>query len=217
MAEFSQVRRSLRFDAAHRTVGVSGIAAPSRSLDHTESESAGTPKRVLLVSNSNDGRDAATIAAFQRILLDRRDLWCERVDMPTAERESLAEGDCAIVFGRGLQIVSHWSAFDPEAADGFEEADRVSAKIELGNAARWHPVLQGVRPFILHNGTPSTACLRMNTTNLLIHRAAGKVIPIAWARHGEHRAVCTSLGREEDFQHPEFVRLLLNALDWVTR
>lgn len=157
--------------------------------------------RVLLVSGS--GGDRAALAAFERILQDGRDVWCERVDLTTAEREGLAGADCAVVFGRGLQIIGHWSAFDADAADDFQEGDCTAARVELGNAARWHPVLKGVGPFVL-KGVPTIDCLRMDTTNLLIQRTAERVVPIVWARHGERRAVCTSLGRADDFRQPEF-------------
>jgi hypothetical protein len=228
MAEYSQVRRILRMHPAHRTVGVSGVAPSFRPCCRTDrlldAEPAAAPLRVLLVSGCNNCRHDAALAAFERILLDRRDVRCERVDLASAGRKGLADADCAVLFGRGLQIVGHWSAFEADAADGsqiaedgFQAGDPTATRVEVAGAARWHPVLDGVGPFISRHGVSAVAHPRMNATYLLIRRLADRVAPVAWTRHGENRAVCTSLGCAEDFGQPEFVRLLLNALDWVRR
>ena len=235
MASFPQVRRILRMHSAHRTVGVSGLASSFRPCCWTEpllaAEPPAAPMRVLLVSGFNDCCKHAALAAFERILLDRRDVRCEYVDLAAAETEGLADADCAVVFGRGLQIVGDWSAFDADAGTVpiFVSAkmglspltpragDRTAMKVEVADAARWHPVLDGVGPFVSRDGIRAIGHLRANTTYLLIRRLADRVEPVAWVRHGDRRAVCTSLGCADDFGQPEFVRLVLNALDWVRR
>lgn len=221
MADSTQTRRILRMHAAHRTVGVSGIASSfrpcSRVEPHPTAEPDAATMRVSLVSCFNDGRSRAAIAAFERILLKTHNVDCERVDLASVEMTGLGDADCAIVFGRGLQIVGQWSAFDADdiTEEGLVEHDHGTMNVELAAAARWHPVLDGVRPFSCRSGLPHVAHVRMDTTNLLIGRRAGSIVPIAWTRHGDERAFCTVLGDFEDFGHSEFVRLLLNAIEWV--
>jgi hypothetical protein len=235
MANFSQVRRILRLHPAHRTVGISGVASSFRPCYQFEPpsaiEPASAPMRVLLVSDFSDHRTDVALTAFERILLDRRNVRCRRVDLASADRKHPAGADCAVVFGLGLQIIGHWTAFkaDAETAPVFAAAkagqpplmsqtgDRTAMKIEVADAARWHPVLDGVGPFIASHGIDAEARPHMNSTYLLIRRMADRVVPVAWARHGENRAVHTLLGHAEDFRQPEFTRLLLNALDWVRR
>jgi hypothetical protein len=96
-----------------------------------------------------------------------------------------------------------------------QAGDLTAMKIELSNAARWHPVLDGVGPFISHHVAFAEIHPHKNSTYLLIRRTADQVVPVAWARHGENRAVYTLLDHSEDFRQPEFVRLLLNAIEWV--
>jgi hypothetical protein len=223
MADIPQVRRILRMHAAHRTVGVWGVSSPFRSSCRSEpllaAEPAAATMRVLLAPAFDDGRNHAALAAFERILLGGRRVRCERVDLADVEMALLADADCAVVFGRCLQIVGRWSAFDADADAVAESADRDSgcaaAKIELSDAACWHPVLDGVGPFVSRIGVPALARLCMNATSLLIARLSNKVVPVVWARHGDNRAVCTSLSNAEDLRQPQLARLLQNAIDWV--
>jgi hypothetical protein len=237
MASFSQDRRILRVHPAHRTVGVSGVASSFRPCGLSEplfaAEPAAEPMRILLVSGRDDGRNRAALAAFEQTVLGARNVQCERVDLAVAERKGLADADCAVVFGRGLQIVGHWSAFDADAIAGNvpvltsakmglsalapQDNDRTATNVEIAGAACWHPVLDGVGPFVSRNVASTIAHRRTNTTYLLIVRSADRVMPVAWARDGDDRAVCTLLGHAEDFGQPEFVRLLQNALEWVRR
>jgi len=99
----------------------------------------------------------------------------------------------------------------------FQDNNRTATRIEVADAARWHPVLDGVGPFVSRNIVSTIAHPRGNTTCLLIGRLADGIVPVAWARHGDKRAVCTLLGDAEDFGQSEFVRLLQNALEWVRR
>jgi len=221
MADFSQARRILHMHPAHCTVGVSGVASsfrPCRPVERPSSdEPAAALMRVSLVSRMTDNRRVAAMAAFERILAENGDVQCDRVDLASAEREGLANADCAVVFGRGLQIVGRWSAFDADAIEdgGFEEDDGFETEVEIAAAARWHPVVDGVGPFIARNGFSHFPHLHRNVTHLLVRKWAGRVFPVAWACQGDGRAFCTLLGHPEDFRRREFVWLLLNALEWV--
>jgi hypothetical protein len=239
MADFSKVRRILRVHAAHRTVGVSGFASPYGLCRRAESTSAFDreiePVRVMLISDRADRCDHAAVAAFERILLGKPNVECLRAPLATAETRGLVGADGAVVFGRCLQIVGHWSAFDtdmaaetgavPTLAPTKKElsplpprnANCGTTRVELAGAARWHPLLDGVGPFSVPGGAPAAANLRREAAVLLVTRLADGIVPMAWSRHGDHRAVCTLLGRVGDFEQPRFVRLLMNAIEWVRR
>jgi hypothetical protein len=239
MSDSSKVRRILRVHSAHRTVGVSGLALPYGSCRRSERPSAFEPEiepvRVMLVSDLADRCDHAALAAFERILLGRCNVECLRAPLAVAEVRGLAGADCAVVFGRCLQIVGHWSAFDTDAAAETgtvptlapakmglsplppRDANCGTTRVELADAARWHPLLDGVGPFTVSGGASAAANLRREAAILLVTRLADGIVPVAWSRHGDHRAVCTLLGRAEDFEQPRFVRLLMNAIEWVSR
>jgi hypothetical protein len=237
MSDFSKVRRILRVHPAHRTIGVSGLALPYGSSRRSEPPSAFEPEiepvRVMLVSDLADRRDHAALAAFEQILLGRHDVECFRAPLAIAGTCELGGADCAVVFGRCLQIVGHWSALDANAArqagtgsmsssaqtgwPAFQacDTDRAAMRVEVADAARWHPLLDGVGPFSVPGGAPAAADLRRDAAILLVARLVDEIVPVAWSRYGDHRAVCTLLGRAEDFEQPRFVRLLMNAIEWV--
>jgi hypothetical protein len=228
MSEFPKVRRILRVHAAHRTVGVSGVASPlcarSRCEPFSTTEPETQPLTVLLVSTSDDDLSRAALAAFERILVGRDNVRCERADLALAKSRGLAHCDCAVVsVGGRLQVIGHWSAYDAEGVseqDARESAYRSgdkATKIEIADAARWHPLLDGVGPFTVPRSMPTVAISPANATPLLVTRSSGGTTPIAWAQHSDSRAIYTSLGHVEDLGRPDFVRLLLNATEWVRR
>ena len=216
----------------------------------------GTPAGFAGFARS-DGRNHAALAAFEQILREDRKVRCDRVDLKTAQTKGLADADCAVVFGRGLQIVSDWSSIETDVVAGTvpifvsakmglslappHDADRgtvpifVSAKMGLSLQRRltmptsclprskWPLRPAGIR---CSTGSvrffPAATCPPLPIGQSMqricsIRRCADGVAPAAWARDGDKRAFCTLLGHAEDFRRPEFVRLLLNAIEWVGR
>ena len=223
MADSSQVRRILYMHPAHRTVGVSGIASSfrqDRPADRPDAdELAAVPLRVLLLSHARDDRGHAALTAFERILAARGDMRCNRIDLAAAKAGDLFDADCVVAFGRGIQIVGRWSASDANAIEDavFEEAEGFEIEVEIAAAARWHPAVEGVGPFVARKGFSCPPHIPANAAPLLVRRWAGRVYPVAWARQGNDRAFCTTLGHPDDFRRQAFVRLLLNAIEWVGR
>jgi hypothetical protein len=221
MDSFSQVRRILHMHPAHRTVGVSGVAAPFRvgfPLQFQSADGAAdTLVRISLVPCTADRRIAAAMAAFERILAGSSTLRCDRVSFATAEKEGLGEADCAVVFGRGLQVVGRWSAVDAGsvASGDFEGEEGFETEVEVAPAARRHPVVDGVGTFIARRGVSQFSHSHQNVTCLLVRKWADRVFPVAWARESDGRAFYTSLGHPDDFRRREFVRLLWNAIQWT--
>lgn len=215
MADSPQVRRILYMHPAHRSVGVSGFASSFRSSRPAESlEKA--ELRVLLVPAANDRRIAAAIEAFEQSVARNTDLHCERADFSAGARR-LANADCAIVFGRGLQIVGHWSDLDADLveAGGWEDSEAFDAEVEAASAARQHQLVQGVGRFIAVYQPAYLSSLHQDITCLLVRRWAGREFPVAWAQEHAGRAFYTVLGASHDFRRREFVRLLQNAIEWI--
>jgi hypothetical protein len=222
MDDFSQVRRILRMHGAHRTVGVSGVASsfrPCRPLTHPLAiEPVAGPLRVSLVSSATNGRTVAAMAAFERIVACNSGLRCNRVDFATAEIKGLVDADCAVVFGGGLQIVDRWSAVDADIVGqgSFEDEEGFDTEVEIAEGGRRHPVVDGIATFIARNRFSHVSHLRPNSTCLLVREWAGRAFPLAWAQERDGRAFYTLLGHCLDFRCGDFVRLVLNAIDWTT-
>jgi hypothetical protein len=223
MASFSQVRRILHIHPAHRSVGVSGVASSFRRCRPVDrpwaDEPTDAPLRVLLVSRRADKRSAAAMAALERTLAGAGGIRCDRVDLARLEEEGFAEADCAVAFGRGLQIAGRWSELDAGLAgeDDVEEDEGFPTEIEIAAAGRRHPVVAGVSPFIGHAKPSHSSHLRRDAVPLLVTEWAGMMLPVAWVQEGDRRAFYTSLGHPQDFRRRDFTRLLLNAIEWVRR
>ncbi len=176
------------------------------------------PIPVLLVSG-RDEVSAAAIAAFERTLGGSGKIECDHTDLDRAGREGLGGACCAVVFGRGLQIIDRWSALYADLAGNSpdEEEPGFSIEIEPAAVARRHPLLAGVGPFVAHTQVPHSPHLLPDSSALLVTESAGSILPLAWAREdGDARGFYTCLGRAEDFRHGDFVLLLVNAIEWLS-
>lgn len=220
MADFPQVRRILYMHPAHRTVGVSGVAPSFRNYQPVESafhdEPAAAQHRIVLAGEVTNRQIAAAMDAFERALAGNDSLHCERVDFAAGE-ECLATADCAVVFGRGLQIVRYWSAIDGDLlGDGdFDEDESIAAEMQVASAAVGHPVVRGVGTFVAECQPFHLSPHRTYATRLLVRRWGGQELPVAWATNSDEHAFYSVLGEPQDFRRREFVRLLKNAIEWV--
>jgi hypothetical protein len=218
MADFPQVRRILYMHPAHRTVGVSGVAPSfrdSRCLESAFSDNlADAPCRVLLIAGVRNRRVAAAMDAFERALAGNDSLYCERVDFAAGE-ERLATANCAVVFGRGIQIVRCWSAVDSDLLGDSDEDEGIDAEVQVASAAARHPVLSGVGTFIAECQLFHSPYLRSGAMRLLVRRWAGREFVVAWASDFDEPAFYSVFGDPRDFRRREFVRLLKNAIEWI--
>ena len=116
-----------------------------------------------------------------------------------------------------------WENFDREVFGGryenhYGKGGATIARIENQHPA--HPVLTGLAPHQLRFSSHLYKCRELAPTTKVLLTATidGKDEvrePIAWTNEqGERRAFYTSLGAAEDFDHPAFRRLLLNAILW---
>jgi type 1 glutamine amidotransferase len=116
-----------------------------------------------------------------------------------------------------------WQTFDPEVFGGhYENHHGAGPKtaVTFAPSADSHPILQGITAAKLPgNGSLyKVSPLEPTAKPLLIGTIPDKPSePIAWTHtYGPNRAKTfyTSLGHPDDFQNPEFRRLLTNAIAW---
>ena len=122
----------------------------------------------------------------------------------------------------GVRTASHafqnWLAFDREVLGGnyrmhWDHGPRARVRFEPGSED--HPLLEGVSKFSsagsLYRNTPIAA-----DSSLLMSASTGEHDePVTWTRtHAGGRVFYTSLGHQEDFGEPSFLRLLANAVLW---
>lgn len=116
-----------------------------------------------------------------------------------------------------------WEAFDMEVFGGhydnhYGREPKVFAKV-LPEAAA-HPVVAGIgaAEFLVPSHLYKYPQLAPTATRLIDARMEGRteVEPIAWVNvNGDRRAFYTSMGAAEDFELPQFRRLLLNGILWA--
>jgi hypothetical protein len=93
-------------------------------------------------------------------------------------------------------------------------------EVERSECAWHHPVLEGLETLIAEGEgyagprfSPDTTVL-LKTVNDSQTRQQGQ--PVAWARrHAGGRVFCTTLGLNDDFREPGFLRLVSNAVRWA--
>jgi putative membrane-bound dehydrogenase-like protein len=124
-----------------------------------------------------------------------------------------------------LRTASHafqnWLALDKEILGGnYQNHYKVGpvAQIRLVEKASGHPVLKGVKPFNTAGSLYKNNGLAKDVTVLLTGTIPDHTEPVAWTRlHNGGRVFYTSLGYQKDFDEPNFVRLVVNALFWTTK
>lgn len=116
---------------------------------------------------------------------------------------------------------AEWPSFDPDVLGGNYHGhgpNPSGTDVKPAAEAADHPILAGVQPLAWHSkgslyfASPIDPKARV----LLRGSADGKTEPVAWTRsYRGGRIFYTSLGHADDFQEPQFQRLLLNAIRWA--
>jgi type 1 glutamine amidotransferase len=125
------------------------------------------------------------------------------------------------VWGQAPPGVDVWPEFDHDVLGGnYHDHYKPGPRTSLAPApnAAQHPILAGIQ-FAQWSSTSSlykVSPLRPGATELLTGKCDSHTEPIAWTHtyHGG-RVFYTSLGNVQDFQTPQFVTMLINAIDWV--
>jgi nicotinamidase-related amidase len=114
-----------------------------------------------------------------------------------------------------------WVSFDPEVLGGSYQGhgpNDLGSNIAHADQAAGHPILAGVKPAVWHS-TGSlyyTAPLAKDATLLMTGSIEDRTEPVTWIRrYNKSRVFYSALGHPEDFQEPQFRRLLVNAIAWA--
>ena len=117
---------------------------------------------------------------------------------------------------------AQWWEFVPEILGcenrGYGPA-KLGTDVAIVPAAKKHPVLKGIRSAKWHstgNVYHVAPTLDKEATVLLTGTVEEKTEPIAWTRRaGNSRIFYTSLGYPDDFDTPQFRKLLINGMKWA--
>lgn len=152
-------------------------------------------------------------------------LFARRVTLPP---EQLARVKAYFRAGRpvvGIRTASHafqnYLEFDREVLGGNytgHYGPGPPVQTTILEKARSHPVLAGVEPFASPYSLYRNTGLAHDVEVLVTGSAAGHTEPVAWTRtFNGGRIFYTSLGGPDDFRNEHFLRLIVNAIWWVTK
>ncbi|MEI8372027.1 MAG: ThuA domain-containing protein [Planctomycetota bacterium] len=111
-----------------------------------------------------------------------------------------------------------WPNFAEEVLGGRQPAYRRCRLLEVqrSDGAWHHPVVENVEPMIAEGEVYDGPRFSPDTTVLLTADSGQRVHPVAWTtRHEGGRVFCTTLGLDDDFLEPSFLRLISNAVHWT--
>ncbi len=142
---------------------------------------------------------------------------------PGRERVKRIERHCrgggSLVAVRAMHAeIPGWPDFAEEVLGGRQPACRRSRLLEVqrSDTAWHHPVVDGVETMIAEGEVYSGPRFSPDTTVLLTADGGQGVQPVAWTtRHQGGRVFCTTLGLDDDFREPSFLRLISNAVQWA--
>ena len=125
------------------------------------------------------------------------------------------------VHGQAKQGQAEWPEFDAQVLGGNYHGhgpnpDGTDVAVVADRAD--HPVLAGVEPRQWHSpgSLYFTSPVADDATVLMTGSIDDRVEPLTWVRtHQGGRVVYSGLGHPDDFQDPQFRRLLLNAIFWA--
>jgi type 1 glutamine amidotransferase len=125
----------------------------------------------------------------------------------------------------GIRTASHafqnWLDLDKEVLGGnylghYKEGPL--CEVTLADSAKSHPILKGVQPYQSAGSLYKNTGLAKDVNILLTGSIPEHSEPIAWTRNYKGaRIFYTSLGQQKDFDDPNFVTLITNALYWTAQ
>ncbi|MFC1525705.1 ThuA domain-containing protein [Candidatus Latescibacterota bacterium] len=174
---------------------------------------------ILQWADEQDEVDLSPIDEADVLLVFARRLLTDGADLERL-RKYCADGRPVV----GLRTASHafqnWPEFDGQVLggnyQGHYEAGRVT-QVEVAPGAEGHPLLEGTIPFQAFGSLYRNDPLPAGSQVLLTGWDGSHREPVAWTRdRGGSRAFCASLGCQRDFWEYDFLRLIENAVMWVS-
>jgi type 1 glutamine amidotransferase len=146
----------------------------------------------------------------------------------TIEGEQLQRVKKYILSGKplvALRTASHgfqkWLELDKEVLGGnYKNHYSVGpvTDVQITDKGKGHPILEGVKPFKSVGSLYRNTGLSKDVEILLNGSIPEHTEPIAWTRDFKGgRIFYTSLGHQKDFDDPNFVRMIVNALYWTAK
>lgn len=125
----------------------------------------------------------------------------------------------------GVRTASHafqnWLDLDREVFGGNYKGHFGAGplcEVKIAANAKSHAILKGVQPFKSAGSLYKNTGLAKDVDVLLTGSIPEQTEPIAWTRNYKGgRIFYTSLGHQKDFDDPNFVTLIVNALHWTTQ
>ncbi len=122
----------------------------------------------------------------------------------------------------GVRTASHgfqnWLEFDREVLGGNYDMHwdhGPTAHVRFEPASEGHPLVEGVSKFSSAGGLYRNTGISTDTTLLMSASTDEHDEPVTWTRtNAGGRVFYTSLGHQAEFQDPNFLRLLANAVMW---
>jgi hypothetical protein len=111
-----------------------------------------------------------------------------------------------------------WPDFAEEVFGGRQPETRHGRLLEVrrSDVAWHHPALDGLESLIAEGEVYRGPRLSPVATVLLTADDGRGSAPVAWTtRHTGGRVFCTTLGHEDDFREPAFLRLIAHAVRWT--
>ena len=129
------------------------------------------------------------------------------------------QGGALVALGSAGRALPDWPAFAEAVLGGWDEgpgSNPVLLEVEPAEQSWWHPVLDGVGAFGASGDPRGPVWLARGAEILLWGYGGGLRKPLAWAwRPRGGRVFYSLLGRPDDFQLPDFLRLVANAVRWA--
>ena len=115
-------------------------------------------------------------------------------------------------------VMPGWPNFAEEVFGGRQPSSRRSRLLEVlrSDVAWHHPAVDGVEILLAEGEVYRGPRLSPRATVVLTADDGRGPGPVAWAfRRPGGRVLCTTLGHEDDFREPAFLRLISNAVRWA--
>lgn len=126
------------------------------------------------------------------------------------------------VHGKSKPGEAEWPQFDAEVLGGNYHghgSNTAGSDIRVLEAKRRHPILAGVEPLTWHStgSLYNVSPLKDREADVLMVGTMGDTVePITWTREQQGgRVAYTALGHPDDFEQPQFQRLLTNMVLWA--
>ena len=172
---------------------------------------------LIVYRSEDDHQSLSTIEETDVLLVFTRRL---NVDGEELERFKAYCGEGRPIVG--VRTASHafqnWLAFDREVLGGnyqmhWRHGPRARVRFEPGSEG--HPLVEGVTEFSSAGSLYRNRPIATDASLLMSAGTDEHEEPVTWTRtHAGGRVFYTSLGHQEDFKEPNFLRLLANAVLW---